>query len=84
MRSLQAEKGNVCWQDEPAGAGSWATDHFRGRALDDCVRDVDRIFANCVTYYGPGGSGRALHGDADADAYVELARVFAEFGAGRG
>ncbi|KAH8059553.1 bromodomain-containing protein [Aureococcus anophagefferens] len=43
---------------------------------DDVARDVELIFANCRAYYGPRGSGRVLHGDADADAYCELAKLF--------
>jgi len=45
-------------------------------SLEPLKKDVSRVFANAISYYGPEGAGRRLHEPSDCDDYVQRARRF--------
>ena len=45
-------------------------------SLEPLKRDVSRVFANAIKYYGPDGAGRRLHEPSDCDDYVQRAQRF--------
>jgi len=45
-------------------------------SLEPLKKDVSRVFANAISYYGPDGAGRRLHEPADCDDYVQRAQRF--------
>jgi len=47
-------------------------------SLEPLKRDVSRVFANAIKYYGPDGAGRRLHEPSDCDDYVQRAQRFDE------
>ena len=47
-------------------------------SLEPLKRDVSKVFANAMQYYGPDGAGRRLHEPSDCDDYVARARRFDE------
>ena len=47
-------------------------------SLEPLKKDVQKVFANAMQYYGPDGAGRRLHEPSDCDDYVARARRFDE------
>jgi hypothetical protein len=47
-------------------------------SLEPLKRDVSKVFANAMQYYGPEGAGRRLHEPSDCDDYVQRAQRFDE------
>ncbi|CAH0372284.1 unnamed protein product [Pelagomonas calceolata] len=47
-------------------------------SLEPLKKDVSKVFANAMQYYGPDGAGRRLHEPSDCDDYVQRARRFDE------
>jgi hypothetical protein len=45
-------------------------------SLEPLKKDVSRVFANAIKYYGPDGAGRRLHEPSDCDDYVQRAQRF--------
>ena len=45
-------------------------------SLEPLKRDVSKVFANAISYYGPDGAGRRLHEPSDCDDYVQRAQRF--------
>ena len=45
-------------------------------SLEPLKKDVSRVFANAIKYYGPEGAGRRLHEPSDCDDYVQRAQRF--------
>ena len=44
--------------------------------MEPLKKDVSRVFANAISYYGPDGAGRRLHEPSDCDDYVQRAQRF--------
>ena len=47
-------------------------------SLEPLKKDVQKVFANAMQYYGPDGAGRRLHEPSDCDDYVSRAQRFDE------
>ena len=45
-------------------------------SLEPLKKDVSKVFANAMQYYGPDGAGRRLHEPSDCDDYVQRAQRF--------